>query len=295
MPDVLTPIQACLGFTRADWTARNQLRILVDDHPYVHTFPLPTEGSPYFNDRYGTTTNPMYLLYQALDAALADASRPGSWGLTADLKGIGNVVLGYYTYQVSGYSDPFRIQWTHASSTVDPLHFGFSGESDTVLGEDAQIVTEYQAGRLWLPGDTRRFPSRWDSRKVKRRKGRLNPNTGQIDRYGTGGYTLWRLRYEALEAVYLLGDRAAYSTYRKWRPGMAEGDPNVSWETGIWQYLTETTAQLRIWPGRDNPSNYVDVAPYREEELGDLMDTLQEKTASPERFGFEWTFPAFVP
>lgn len=285
MADVLTPIMVCLGFSDADLTGRNQLRIDVGGTPSTHTLPLPGAGSYYFNNRAGAS-RPNSWLKTALDAAEVAAATGATWKVFSNTKGIGNTVLGYETFQRSVSGVQVTLEWTHASSTLLPEWFGFASGADTVLGSsDREIPTDHQPRRLWI---SNRFPARWESRGVKSRKSRLNKFTGDVIRFGHGGYRVWRLKLEKVDGLLVYKDRSSHSTYLGSREGVNSGDPHVSWEGGIWEDLADTGAPLRVYPNRDNLTEYVDVQVYRSEELEDLQDVWTERSGAPQRYDAEF-------
>lgn len=283
MPDVLTPIMVCLGYSNEDLASNNTVRISIGGSAVNVSFTEPSVGSYYFTDRSSTTSLP-YLLLDLLNAAEALLGTGGTWTMTSDLKGTGNVVLGYHTWNRSGGALPeVQILWTHASTTADPRWFGFASGADTVVASTVtELVSDYQARRLWLPGD--RFPARWESHQMREGNVRFIPFNGAVNRYGHGGYTAHLLRLEKLDALFVYKDRASHASYLQARDGVASGDPHVSWEGGIWEDLYDTDAPLRVFQDRGSIVTYVDAQVVGEAELDDPRQMWKEERPAPQRY-----------
>lgn len=277
MTDILAPIQVSLGFSRDDLTDRNGVRISIGGSPATYTFTLPTAGTYFWNDRQAVATSMPAVFLALLNAAETALATGQTWTLTLDAP-----TIGYNTYTRTA-SAAIAIPWSHAGSTVLPRWFGFDGTDISFTG--TTLVTDWQAGRLWLPGD--RFPARWESRQVREGRTRFNPFTGSVTRFGQGGYTMHRLVIEHLRALFVYGDRSSKASYLTAREGVVSGDQNVSWEKGTWQDLYDTEAPLRICRDRSDPTTYTEAQVWRPEELDDLSKVFEETHPAPQRYRCE--------
>ena len=279
MADVLTPIMACLGISRDDMTGKTDVRVGINAIYTTVSIPLPTAGTYFFNNRTTSLTNPgsLFLSY-VLNAAETALATGATWASTLESKA-GVWVLRYDTFTGSA-SATVEILWNNAASTAIPRLFGFNGTDINFTG--TTLATDWQQGRLWLPGD--RFPARWESREVRKGDVLFNEFAGSVVRYGHGGYTLHRLVFEHLKALFVYSDRSSKATYLTARSGVESGDLNVSWEKGCWQDLYSTSAPLRIYRDRADTGSYVDVQVWRKEELNDLESVFEETHTAPQRY-----------
>lgn len=277
MADILTPIQACLGFSRDDLTGKNTVRITIGATVGNYSFTLPSSGSYYYNDRDGAGDSMSVLLAGLLNDAETAAATGLTWTLIPDTPAI-----GYYTLRRSGTGTIVSVAWNQPQTTADKRQFGFAGTVNLSTSE-TDIVSDYQMGSLWLPGD--RFPMRFESRIIKEGRLKINRFNGAVNAYGHGSYTVWRVGFENLKGLFVYKDRAAHESYRLARSGCAANDPNISFEGGIWEHIYgRSDGRIRIYPDRSDASTYYTVKMWEPDQMHDLESVFEEQSRQTQQY-----------
>lgn len=285
MSSLLNPLQIALGVSSADLVKRDEVVIEINGNPHTVKVPSPPSGFTYWwADRTTNMDTLPLALAGALNLAEFDEGSGGLWTVEWD-----QPVLGYYRLKrnIGDNGDTITILWDDPSTTAVAQWWGFDQASNPSMSATVKdyIVSEYQCGMLWLPEN---FAGRWESRKIREGKTKFHPFGGKVHRFGLGGYTMWRLTIEEIAALFVYCDRSQREDYLCARKGVVLGDPNVSWEGGIWCWLYENNAApLRVWRDREDLTTYEDVQVWRPEELDDMEDVWKETRRSPQRYSVE--------
>lgn len=275
---LLNPIQIARGVSAADLAGQNIVTVSINGTIYTKEIPDPV-GDYLWADRTTATDSLIVSLVTALNLAEFEEGTVGLWSVEWDIP-----TLGYYRLKRSlgQDGDDIQIQWNASGTTANPQVFGFTSDKATMT--NGFIYSDYQCGLLWLPEN---FAIRWESRLVREGRTSFRAFDGKTRRYSLGGYRMWRLTLEEIAALFVYQDRSSRADYLCARDGVALGDPNVSWEGGTWRTLYDSEAPLRVWRDRDDLSSYVDVQPWRPEELDDMADSWKETRKSPQRYNTE--------
>ena len=283
MSYLLNPIQMALGVSAGDLVGRNTVRISINGTVYDMQIPDPV-GDYLWADRGTGTDSLLIALVTTLNLAEFAEGSGGLWTVEWDYG-----ALGYYRFvrSIGQDGDDIQIQWNDDATTAVAQWWGFPAEKITM--SNGQIASSFQCGLLWLPEN---FAVRWESRRVQESQSLINPFTGAVARWSHGGYTAWRIRLEQIAQLFTFTERSARGEVALCaRPGVALGDPNVSFEGGIWRWLGDLgDSSMRLWRDREDLSEYIEASPYSTEGLGDLARVFEEQSIASQRFAFDMEF-----